>query len=189
MHVDSAFDAHASVIRKTDRDWEVRLNELQEVVWSPPGYAVVGVGRERVAIGLCDQHVLKVDPWWWTSTENEVAIWRSADADVRPLLCPILAHGRWRFSLWALQPRCTPLAFGTVDERLPHARIDGVADLWEGNFGALGDRIVVVDYGNLTMTPEYQLRTPTSVRLMLADEATRRGRRFTPGEGFWDEIR
>jgi hypothetical protein len=115
--------------------------------WVHEPHELLGAGADRFAVALCSDHVLKVDPYWRTATENEVEIWKGASEKTRALLCPVLASGEEGLYGWLVMPRCQ--AMGEVDEktRVEIAEVLGLGDVSDYNLGLLDGKVVILDYG------------------------------------------
>ena len=135
-----------------------RCDELEHVGWAPEPLELLGTGSDRIVIGLCPEHVLKIDPYWWSSSTTEVSVWRHASPELRDLLCPVLQTGEWSKARWILAPRCRPVPAISRQRLNQLLTIRGLADhLWPANLGLLGDRVVVIDYGTQDGTERVHL--------------------------------
>lgn len=149
-----------------------RVDDLVMADWiGPDGHDFLGAGAERVVVGLCLEHVLKIDfgvEVSHASSRNELAVWDKADAELRELLCPIFDYGEQQGVSWLLMGRAWPLDEMAEAERedLEAAaeskwnRLEGIRDLRSENWGEYRGRMVIVDYGE---------SSPEAVRL--AEEA------------------
>lgn len=149
----------------------------------PSPYQFLGVGAFRIAIKLCDRHVLKIDPRDHITTKNEIEVWNGPgqkDPMLGKLLCPILASGKANGCLWLLEPFCEPAPIGYLGEYLqeqgglsnlwglPHGRIEGLDDLYDpSNVGLLDERLVILDYGGVEEMQIDRVRLSRSAELML----------------------
>jgi hypothetical protein len=139
-------------VTRVDEVWNVRWHEWREVL---------GVGSSRVAVGLCLEHVLKVEMNEGLQNDGEWAVWQKADAELRQWLCPVLAHDKEKGN-WLLMARCQKVARLEEETMAIADRVQGIWDL-EGadgggfewmldNWGQLEGRQVILDYGYSDVT-------------------------------------
>jgi hypothetical protein len=141
------------------RPGPARVDDLVMADWmGPEGFDFLGAGAERVVVGLCLEHALKIDfgtESGFVSSRNELAVWEQADAELRTMLCPIFDHGEVQGVPWLLMGRTWPLAEMEESERdaLEAAvnpkwdRLEGIQDLRSENWGEYRGRLVITDYG------------------------------------------
>lgn len=136
-----------------------RLDEIWNARWELD-HEILGVGWSRIAVGLCEKHVLKVELGTGIQNGNEWAVWSAADGELKTWLCPILGHGVAEKGEWLLLPRVAKATSLAAETIAMVDRLHGLHDLegysealggihWEmGNFGEFEGRQVIVDYGD-----------------------------------------
>ena len=136
-----------------------RLDEIWTACWELL-HEVAGVGSSRIAVGLCAEHVLKVDLGSGRQNENEWAVWQAAQGELRGWLCPILDQGQSGGSGWLLVARTQKVAkleestmamverMHGLDDLEGYSEAMGGIDWMVGNFGELEGRQVIIDYGD-----------------------------------------
>jgi hypothetical protein len=114
----------------------------------PEGYEKLGGGKDRIAIGLCQEHVLKVEPFPAHSNEGEVFIWQNASDKLREKLCPVVDYQIDEKTSWLIMQRCNKkkLVPCKVEEEMRKV-IPWSSDFHHNNIGNLNDRWVALDYG------------------------------------------
>jgi hypothetical protein len=109
------------------------------------GKEIVGCGTRRIVLEICEEHVLKVEPFGSDFTTKEFEVWNSADSKVREALCPILGCSGKSSVGWTLMPRCD--LNQEIDWEDPILeRIPWIGELGDGNVGYLNGRLVALDY-------------------------------------------
>ena len=123
-------------------------NATSRTTWVSAPYEMLGAGQDRFAVALCEEHVLKVDPYWMNSTTNEVRVWREASEKLKERLCPVLANGAEGYYGWLVMPRCSEIG-AVLDAKMQKAvnEVLGLGDVHEYNLGRLNGRVVILDYG------------------------------------------
>src|ERR1035437_488038 len=159
-------------IRESDlktirKEWpDFQLEEVQveltdpkhsKLKWTPDGYEYLGRGNDRVVIGLCEEHVVKIDTAGGYQTDEEVWIWKNANDKLRKYLCPILEFSASKQlgdgtnlnkgPYWIVMPTCEQ-STGAIDE-LPLSEISEFFDVSFYNIGKKNGRFLLLDYGNL----------------------------------------
>jgi hypothetical protein len=127
-----------------------RADDLINADWIGPGFDFIGVGCNRVVMGLCLEHVVKID-FHQVSNANELAVWKNASEEVKEMLCPIFDSGDSEDVQWLLMGRCEPLGETEELEEAIHQKWDrlrGIWDLGHENWGFYRDRQVILDYGH-----------------------------------------
>lgn len=143
-HQPATLRAIARKVQGMDAYWDE-----DEVKVNGTVYEILGSGCERTALALCPLHILKVDRYGSTDsqTTDEVRLYVGASKNLRKLLCPIYAYSS-DYS-WTLNRRAKPV---TTDEYYDSGIQDkagafGIDDVYTGNVGRIGKRVVVLDYG------------------------------------------
>ena len=135
--------------------WAVDEEVLES--WIPPGVPYLGHGSARIVVGLCPSHVLKVDVETDSpQTREEAALWAVAGTRIRAHMAPVVEYGRSAEVGWTLMGRCQPLSpytdrFGEEVEGVSTQLGDVVVDLMRTNVGIYEGRLVVLDYGMLSV--------------------------------------
>jgi hypothetical protein len=124
-----------------------RVDDLYNADWvGPQGHDFIGVGWDRVVVGLCLEHVVKID-FEHLSSENELAVWQGANEELKEMLCPIFDSGRRAGVSWLLTGRAWPLEEMEVAVSAKWDRLEGITDLRNENWGVYKGRQVITDYG------------------------------------------
>jgi hypothetical protein len=119
--------------------------------WTIPPYAFLGAGAYRVAIGLCDEHALKVNPAQINHNAFEAATWASLPDHLKHLFVPVLAVAPGPSPAWLIASRAVPLEPTRDNDYLAeqvYLHLDGLEDIGVHQLGHLGDRLVILDYGH-----------------------------------------
>lgn len=125
----------------------VRVDDLLCADWvGLAGLDFVGAGYSRVVVGLCPEHVLKVD--FAEANDREVEVWRQADPEVRRMLAPIFGHGQHKGVSWLVMGRCEEMSLEGPEFSGDWLRLEGVSDWQVQNFGLWLGRQVMLDYAD-----------------------------------------
>lgn len=136
--------------------WEIGAYNMDyglRMRWAPKGYKVVGEGAYRVAVALCEEHVLKINPSTRTNHNlREKQIWRAAPKKLREMLAPIVKAHKGESPVWLLMARAKRVSGFSELSALALKRYGMmkriIFDLHEDNLGHYQRRLVVVDYGH-----------------------------------------
>jgi hypothetical protein len=124
-----------------------RVDDLVNADWvGKDGHDFIGVGCDRVVMGLCLEHVVKID-FDGLSSANELAVWEGANEELRELLCPIFGHGAHAGTKWLLAGRAWPMEEMEAPTSAKWDRLEGITDLRSENWGEYRGRQVIIDYG------------------------------------------
>ena len=119
--------------------------------WTLPPYPLLGTGAYRVAIGLCDDHALKVNPGAINHNAFEAATWSSLPDHLRSIFVPVLAVAPGPEPSWLIAQRAQPL-LRTPDNDYLAQQIDellnGIEDIGTHQLGRLHGALVLLDYGH-----------------------------------------
>jgi hypothetical protein len=140
-----------------DDDHELTLDKLDSYdlgplfcSWTKPGYPLLGTGAYRAVIGLCDEHVLKVNPGEINHNALEAETWFSIPDNLLPVFVPVIAAAPGAEPLWLITARATPLEINPVNDEMAEGigRMLGLEDLHSGNLGYFNGSLVLLDYGH-----------------------------------------
>lgn len=123
----------------------------QRLRWAPIPYRLLGAGAYRIAVALCPEHVLKINPSPLINHNlRERQVWRSAPSSLKDMLIPILLAHRSPMPSWLLTARARPLLATLSPALRKRYRLlkKIFSDLHEDNLGWSHSRLVALDYGD-----------------------------------------
>jgi len=163
-------------LTEIDDAQEERLDHLDawlpHLSWTLPGYDLLGAGAYRVAIGLCDEHALKVNPGEVNHNDLEAQTWFSIPDNLLPVFVPVVAVAEGPDPRWLIAARAEPLAINQANDEMAQGlgRMLGLEDLHAGNLGRLHGSLVLLDYGHTMGDLESLIREfeddPSAVELI-----------------------
>lgn len=124
---------------------------LPSLSWTLPPYPLLGAGAYRVVLGLCAEHVLKVNPGEVNHNVPEVAIWFSAPDNLLPIFVPVLAVAPGDAPRWLIAQRAEPIAVTPENDEMALSigrMLGSIEDLHAANLGRLHGALVLLDYGH-----------------------------------------
>jgi hypothetical protein len=122
-----------------------------DLSWTPPGYPLLGAGAYRVVIGLCSEHVLKVNPGEVNHNALEAETWFSIPDNLLPVFIPVIAVAPGSEPRWLIAARAQPIAVTKENDEMALSigrMLGSIEDLHAGNLGRLHGSLVLLDYGH-----------------------------------------